>query len=216
MGLSLCANYSKPLFSFPCLIGLALFDTHTEQLSVSQIYDYISKHYPYFLTAKNGWKNSVRHNLSMNKFFHKTDLSRQGQKAGKGTLWGIAPGMHTELKHHISICKSKTFKPMGTSLSRRRKPPIDALPVDWECEVGHLHLDRGPYERDTVPDPDHTWKLRNSSNILICQTLLATDILEQEYKNNQYVLPPEDGTDSGYDFDDFHGEADLSDISFFI
>jgi hypothetical protein len=61
------SEYEKPPYSFPCLIGLALQSTENGRMSVAQIYDYVMHHFPYFRTAKAGWKNSVRHNLSLNK-----------------------------------------------------------------------------------------------------------------------------------------------------
>ena len=61
------SEYEKPPYSFPCLIGLALQSTPNGRMSVAQIYDYVMHHFPYFRTAKAGWKNSVRHNLSLNK-----------------------------------------------------------------------------------------------------------------------------------------------------
>lgn len=77
------------------------------RMSVSQIYDHITATFPYFRTAKNGWKNSVRHNLSLNKFF--TKLERLSQEVGKGSMWGVAPGMQNQLDGDIAqVCSLKT------------------------------------------------------------------------------------------------------------
>lgn len=89
----------KPPFSFPCLIGLALRSIPSSRMSVSQIYDYITKRFPYFRTAKAGWKNSVRHNLSLNKMFCK--LERREDEQGKGAMWGISENMRDQLNRDI-------------------------------------------------------------------------------------------------------------------
>jgi len=43
--------------------------------------------YPWFKTAGQGWKNSVRHNLSLNKCFAK--ISRPITEPGKGAYWTV-------------------------------------------------------------------------------------------------------------------------------
>lgn len=56
-----------------CLIAMALTDSKTGCLPVSDIYSFMMENYPYFKTAPDGWKNSVRHNLSLNKCFEKVE-----------------------------------------------------------------------------------------------------------------------------------------------
>jgi hypothetical protein len=51
-----------------------------------------SEHFPYFKTAPNGWKNSVRHNLSLNKCFEKIEKpAANGTNQRKGCLWAMNP-----------------------------------------------------------------------------------------------------------------------------
>lgn len=64
---------NKPPLSFSSLIFLAIEDAKEKALPVKEIYAWIVKHYPYFKTAPTGWKNSVRHNLSLNKCFQKVE-----------------------------------------------------------------------------------------------------------------------------------------------
>lgn len=64
---------NKPPLSFSSLIFLAIEDSIEKALPVKEIYAWIVAHYPYFKTAPTGWKNSVRHNLSLNKCFQKVE-----------------------------------------------------------------------------------------------------------------------------------------------
>ncbi|XP_036405065.1 forkhead box protein N3-like isoform X1 [Megalops cyprinoides] len=78
----------KPPYSFSCLIFMAIEDSPSKRLPVKDIYNWILHHFPYFANAPTGWKNSVRHNLSLNKCFKKVDKDRS-QSVGKGSLWCI-------------------------------------------------------------------------------------------------------------------------------
>lgn len=64
---------NKPPLSFSSLIFLAIEDAKEKALPVKEIYAWIVQHYPYFKSAPTGWKNSVRHNLSLNKCFQKVE-----------------------------------------------------------------------------------------------------------------------------------------------
>ncbi len=63
----------KPPLSFACMIFMALESSPTKTLPVKEIYDWIVWKFPFYRTAASGWKNSIRHNLSLNKCFRKVD-----------------------------------------------------------------------------------------------------------------------------------------------
>ncbi|MBN3319390.1 FOXN3 protein, partial [Atractosteus spatula] len=74
----------KPPYSFSCLIFMAIEDSPAKRLPVKDIYNWILEHFPYFANAPTGWKNSVRHNLSLNKCFKKVDKDRSQGANGQG------------------------------------------------------------------------------------------------------------------------------------
>ena len=63
----------KPPLSFACMIFMAIESSPTKTLPVKEIYEWIQWKFPFYRTAAPGWKNSVRHNLSLNKCFKKFD-----------------------------------------------------------------------------------------------------------------------------------------------
>lgn len=77
---------------------MAIEDSPTKRLPVKDIYNWILEHFPYFANAPTGWKNSVRHNLSLNKCFKKVDKERS------------QVSLFPELK--LFIFKIKNFSPL--------------------------------------------------------------------------------------------------------
>jgi len=78
---------SKPPYSYAQLIVQAISTAQDRQLTLSGIYSYITKNYPYYRTADKGWQNSIRHNLSLNRYFVK--VPRSQEEPGKGSFWRI-------------------------------------------------------------------------------------------------------------------------------
>jgi len=66
----------KPPYSFSCLIFMAIEESLHKRLPVKEIYNWIQANFPFFRAAPTGWKNSVRHNLSLNKCFMKVEKDR--------------------------------------------------------------------------------------------------------------------------------------------
>jgi len=58
-------------------------------MTLNEIYEYVLDKYPYYREANHGWKNSIRHNLSLNNAFEK--LPRPRNEPGKGSYWIINP-----------------------------------------------------------------------------------------------------------------------------
>ncbi|XP_067270931.1 forkhead box Q2 [Pseudorasbora parva] len=77
----------KPAQSYIALISMAILDSEEKKLLLCDIYQWIMDRYPYFKSKDKNWRNSVRHNLSLNECFIKAGRSDNG----KGHFWAIHP-----------------------------------------------------------------------------------------------------------------------------
>ncbi|XP_041363029.1 forkhead box protein A1-like [Gigantopelta aegis] len=75
----------KPNYSYIALISMAILGSKEEKLVLGDIYQWILDNYSYFRTRGTGWRNSIRHNLSLNECFVKCGRSANG----KGHYWAV-------------------------------------------------------------------------------------------------------------------------------
>lgn len=77
----------------------------------------------YFLqTAPDGWKNSVRHNLSLNKCFEKVE-NKTSSSSRKGCLWALNPAKIDKMEEEMQKWKRKDLPAIRRSMANPGQKP---------------------------------------------------------------------------------------------
>lgn len=171
-------EYPKPAYSYSCLIAMALKNSRAGSLPVSEIYSFMCEHFPYFKTAPNGWKNSVRHNLSLNKCFEKIEKPATNGGQRKGCLWAMNPSKITKMDEEVQKWSRKD--PMAI---RKAMVIPENLPALERGEMKHGSLNDSDVEPDDTEDSEPENELDDS----IVNTIVPElDSCDEENSQTEY------------------------------
>lgn len=130
----------KPPYSYATLITYAITNSTNRQLTLNEIYNWVMEHYGYYRTAGNGWKNSIRHNLSLNKSFVR--VPRPINEPGKGSYWTVDSRVveveqqsRTRTRANRSTSDPTPYRPEQWTYDQRRFR--DARPAPSESISGY-------------------------------------------------------------------------------
>ncbi|XP_060067708.1 forkhead box protein O-like [Ylistrum balloti] len=192
--------------SYADLITKAIQSSAEQRLTLSQIYDWMVQNVPYFKdkgdnTSSAGWKNSIRHNLSLHSRF----MRIQNEGTGKSSWWVINPDAKPGKtpRRRAGSMETKSYE----KRRGRVKKKVEALRAALEnnnspSSTTDDYLNDSPLGFQLSPE----FRQRTSSNASSCGRLSPIQAgIEPDLHDNQ--VPPmspipwgsEEGTVPSYD-----------------
>ncbi|KAM4678484.1 forkhead box protein M1 isoform 2-T2 [Discoglossus pictus] len=111
----------RPPYSYMALIQFAINSTQRKRMTLKDIYTWIEDHFPYFKhVAKPGWKNSIRHNLSLHDMF-----VRETSENNKISYWTIHPTANRCLTLDQVFKTSNPMSPVCPEPQKRLIPELN-------------------------------------------------------------------------------------------
>ncbi|MCJ8748777.1 hypothetical protein PDJAM_G00168660 [Pangasius djambal] len=109
--------WPRPPVNYCILIAMALSSSRSGSLNVQQIYNFTREHFPFFLTAPEGWKNTIRHNLCFSNSFRKTPQQVTGDGKRKSCLWHLTLDGRRRLRNEIHTLTADSFRMLKRSMN---------------------------------------------------------------------------------------------------
>ena len=166
------ANLSKPDISYIELVAKAIMDSSDNSILLADIYQWIEDNFPYYKVTKNSWRNSIRHNLSVNECF----VKNKRVKNGRGFYWSI----------HSSCIDAFKRGDFDRRKARRQVQQCNrAFSSAFEelQELTQMKGHRETYHSSSVPQFDQTFQIGSRNYI----PSSSTPIRGQQFATHQPI-----------------------------
>lgn len=127
---------SKPSLSYIALISKVILSSPSQKLNLASIYRAMEERFPYLRSRGPGWRNSVRHNLSVNDCFVKVSRCEDG----RGHYWGVHQA-------HLRDFQQGNFRQCREARGRRGRERCDKVEgclawMESSCFLRRLYRSR--------------------------------------------------------------------------
>lgn len=161
----------KPAISYAALIAQALMESPDGRLALPEIYAWIQDHYEYYRLASPAWKNSIRHNLSMNRAFCKAEPPPNA--AFKCSYWQFAVPTRVKIG-------SKGKATVSTTSLRQRSRSVSHHPRDGVGKATSEPAQRRRFSADAMapirPRPSIDFASPDYTILTTSQSIQSTDL----------------------------------------
>lgn len=135
-------NQPKPPYSYIALIAMAIEYTPRKRATLSEICQFIRDFFPYYKdNCKQGWENSIRHNLSLNECFMK--LPREQGRPGKGHYWVLDPKARTMFDEGSFRRRKRRYKRRSQDAGHENEEDTERMPSPTPAEHEQLSCGGG-------------------------------------------------------------------------
>lgn len=101
-------RHDKPPYTYLAMIALVIQAAPFRRLKLAQIIRQVQAMFPFFRDDYEGWKDSIRHNLSSNRCFRKVPKDPAKPQA-KGNFWAV----------DVNLIPAEALRLQNTALCRR-------------------------------------------------------------------------------------------------